>query len=640
MQNQPEPAGVVDVCLHGHGIVCGLTAQVGENCDIIIAGGTAIATNGNVISIPPRRFRYYLKRASDTVQKYFPHQVDDMSRINRTVLELSDAGKFDVHNMDPLKPQSPQDLPTEDLLSDKILVILIVQGEQKPYFLLVSPSELLKKNEKLLRDVEALSKEEIVEHAHGIFKRPKETVRYSEEVIDAALKRDLRLKEVVVTRFGYKNLAVISAGQPYGPANLRNPFLQVTTFKDIFYEYKAILDELVPDFVNALEKLHAIYGSDLTHKGASYWDKYRKILIRKWQVFLEQGEHLYYIQYYYDWLIDLVKGYNELRVQISAFSGECECAEKSEQKPNILIKLGPVLGSQSSYTPLPFRDYFIPPLIDGQNSEKWNEIRFLHWRIMMMIWTFDLPFLKLDEKVLRRERFIIPAQEYEDSTNFLEKKNTVDKPGEIPGTVNIEDLSVIFTPGRCPDEELGNQAIPYYYPLDADSPFSLHRYWNYRATQMKQTRHLHSYNAFENEDSYVFISEGYYHRDTLFPLAFHLSKYPFLRIEGHIGKIFDSALTIKDMADSMQRYNLVFNIIAISVDELNDFVNKKPVGATRPTGLGIEHSGGLEQGQTLVLVYIKTDEQIELNECKKDALPEIVAGAIVADFTIPLILRK
>lgn len=628
MQIPSQPTDQVNVCIHGHGIVCGLTTQVSENCDVIVGAGSVIALDGRLVQVEKKRFRYYLKQPSKITLQYFPHRVEAGGRINRTVLELSDSAQYDVRTMDPLKPQSPNDLPTHDLLEDKVLVILVSHEDGKQYFLLVSPSELLKHDPALLKQVEQLAREEVTDEVQGIFKKPRESVRYSDEVIDAALRQDLQLREVVVPRFGYKQLAIVSNGQPFGTDNFQNPYLRIAAFSDIFFEYKSILDDLVPEFHDALEKLHALFGGRLSHKGAAYWDKYRKILIRKWQVFLEEGEHLYYIQYYYDWLVDLVKAYDELRVHLSAFSGECHCdGPHLEKQPVTIVKLGPVLGSQSGYTPVAFRDYFKPPLIDGQNAERWNEIRFLHWRLMMMIWTFDLPFLKLDESVLRRERYLVPAQEFDDSTNYLE-------------ATGFEEIPVKFTPGQTPDTELGRQAIPYYYPLDADSPFSLHRYWNYRLAQMNRGRHLHSYNAFKNTDSYVFVNEGTYHTDALYPLAFHLREYPFLRVEGHIGKLFDPNETVKALAALMQRDHVVFSVVAVSTADVNDFVNKKPANATRPPGLGMEHVGGLEQGQTLVLVYADADEQIELAECKKDSLPEVAARTIVADFTIPFISRR
>lgn len=624
----PTPPQQVNVCLHGQGIVCGLAVYATPYCDIELSAGTAIAADGTVINIEKQSFGYYLIEPSKIVQTYFPHDFSDKNRSNRTVLELVSAHAYDSQKTDSLKQQTPHDLPTRDLLTDKIMVVLIdSQDHNKPYFLLVSPSLLLEKSDPdLLEKVKNLSKTEITKSPTGFFQRPKKTtITYANELIERAARPYLQLPELYVPRFGYKKLAIKDDSLRFGTDNFVNPFTKITSFKDIFGEYKAILDDLVPAFETALKKLHTLYGHQLTHKGTDYWTTYRTILVRKWQVFLEDGEHLYYIQYFYDWLVDLVKAYDELCQQLSAFVGHCHCHEQPADAKYTLIRLGSVLGGSTSYTPVLFRDYFEPPMIDGKNAEHWNEIKFLHWRLMMMIWTFDLPQLKLDEKVLVKDGYLIPAKEFEDSTNYFEKTNKIDKAGEKPGTVDFEDVPLKLTPGQTPDTLLGEQAIPYYYPLDADSPYSLHQYWNYPLTQMHRTRHIRSYNAIEDGDSYTATPQGKFHKDSQYPLAYHLRQYPFLRAEGHIGKLFNTATTLNDWKNYIETHNLSVNVTAVALTNLKQFNDKNA---------GLEHIGGLAQGQTLVLVYADADEDIILDECKKPTI-EIKKGAIVADFTVP-----
>jgi len=638
----------VNVCLIGHGIVCGLTVHVNPNCDIEVSSGTVITPGGTVIPLEKQCFSYYLSEPSKEVQTYFPHEVSSKNRSNRSVLELVPTTGYHPKTTDSLKQQNPYDLPTRNLLTDKIMVVLIDEYDHnKRYFLLVSPSLLLEKGDpELLKEVKELSKIEILETNKGLFNRPrKSAVTYSNEVIEQAVRPYLQLPEVEVPRFGYKKLAIKDTSQPFGIDNFVNPFTKIGTFEAIFEEYKAILDDLVPELEAALEKLHHLYGNQLTHKGAQYWAAYRAILVQKWQVFLEAGEHLYYIQYFYDWLVDLVKAYDELCQALSKFVGKCHCEPRSSdsksQNQYTFIRLGPVLGGSTSYTPVLFRDYFVPPLIDGQNAEHWNEIKFLHWRMMMMIWTFDLPQLKLDEKVLVKGWFIVPAKEFEDSTGYFEKTDA-----NKDTKTNLEDVPVKFTPSQTPDTLLSDQAIPYYYPLDADSPYSLHRYWNYGLTQMNRTRHIRSYNAIEDRDSFTAIKEGKFHKDAQFPLAYHLRNYPFLRAEGHIGKILkkveltenDVPIVKMDMTlwqTLIEQYNLTLQVVAVSLSELQQLVLKARPALNFAVNLGFEHIGGVEHGQTLLLVYVDKGEQIELNECKKDDAPEIEPFMILADFTIP-----
>jgi hypothetical protein len=641
----PEPK--INVCLTGHGIVCGLTVHVNANCDIEIESGTAISKKGTLIKIDKKTFSAYLNVPSMAVQQYFSHDFKDKKKGDRAVLELTTATKYDPKIMDSLKQQSPKDLPTRDVLTDKIMVVLL--NEDKPteqYFILVNPTLLLEKGDPaILKKVKELSKAEITETRTGIFKRPQKTMAsYSNEVIEMALYPFLELDEVYLPRFGYKKLAIIDAGKPFGTDNFQNPFIKITKFQHIFDEYKAIIDEVIPLFVAALEKLHTIYGSQLSHKGELYWSKYRDILQRKWQVFLEEGEHLYYVQYFYDWLSDMIKAYDELREKLSAFAAKCFCTaelDKIKKNPYFIVQLGPVLGGRTNYTPSVFRDYFAQTLAHGNNAEQWNEICFLHWRLMMMIWTFDLPQLKLDEKVLVKGGYIVPATEFQDSTNYFEKTDAnQDK------KIDLEDLPLKFTPSQTPDTLLGEQAIPYYYPLDADSPYSVHRYWNYRLAQMKRIQHIRSYNAIDDKDSYTFIKENKYHKDSQFPLAFNLLNYPFFRAEGHIGKVLavveETINGVKNFnadvfrwQELIEKYNLTLQVIAIPMNKITKSALGKRIYINKAINVGLEHIGGLEHGQTLVLVYADSNEQIELKECLKDSKPEIMKYTIVADFTIP-----
>ena len=305
---------------------------------------------------------------------------------------------------------------------------------------------------------------------------------------------------MVLPRFGYQNLAIKDESEPLdldlipeGDPNLKkfdtvlldnlqNPFTAISSFKDLFFEYKTILEETFPEFEQAIKSLHEHFGGLLTHKSEAYLERFREVLLQKWQVFLEEGEHLYYIQYYYDWLCDLIKAYNELRHALDCFSAECFCENESKYStlkasrdgmppmPSHLL-LGPVLGGRTSYQPLIFRDYFKQSFTVNNNKDRLNEIKLLHWRLMMMIWTFDLPFLRLETKVLYNSGYLVPAEEDKDSTDYLENQDI-----NLDEQYNLEDLPIKITPSKSPYDLLGTQAIPYYYPLDANSSYSVHRF--------------------------------------------------------------------------------------------------------------------------------------------------------------------
>jgi hypothetical protein len=588
-------------CLHGVGIVCGLTVSVTEDCSILLTEGSVITTSGVLIPVSDHLFKSYKKVTSDKINLYFKNL-----KINQ-VWELSE-----VHDSstDPLKKQSPKDTPTRDFLEKKIMVLLQDLASEQLYFILIDDTDAirLKGIEDTIKKIKTKSQPK--KHT-GVFAKEEKSV-FNFEYTEKAIFSYLQLSHIVVPRFGYKTLAIKDASQPFGYDNFENPFLRVNNFKSIFFEYKAILDNLVPQFYDALTILHKLYGKVLTHKGENYWEKYRNILGAKWDCFLAEGEHLYYIQYFYDWLCDLVKAYNELCHELTNYMAVCTCDANSDQQKLYTISfLGPILGSQSSYKSLIFRDTYIPTIAMNNNEENLRRIKFLHWRMMMMIWTFDLPGLKLDEKVLRDKFKVVPAKEYEDSTNFFEKNLNAEHP-------------IRFTPSGIIQSCLGQQAIPFYYPLDSDSPYSIHQYWNFQFVKENRNDQIYSYNVImPDKDSYS------QHIHVQYPWAFTLREFPFTRIEGAIGKIYETSKeTVKQIIELVKKTNCCIDFAFIKVDanwfrENIKFLN------------GLEHQSGALQGQTIVYLYVGLDEQIELNECKKDNAPEIVSGTIIADFTLP-----
>lgn len=603
------PVVNANTCLHGVGIICGLTVCVQEDCSIMVAEGSVITTSGTLIPVAAHLFKSYKKITSDKVNLHFKNL-----KVNQ-VWELSE-----IHdsNTDPLKQQSPKDTPTRDFLENKVVVLLQDVASGQLFFVLVDNTDAIKIKgiEETIKKIKAKSQ---TNKPTGVFAKEEKPV-FNFDYTEKAIFSYLQLSHIVVPRFGYKTLAIKDNNKPFGYDNFQNPFLKVNDFKSIFFEYKAILDDLIPEFYDALTILHKLYGDFLTHKGGNYWEKYRNILSAKWDCFLEEGEHLYYIQYFYDWLCDLAKAYNELCHELTNYKAECRCGvDPDHQELYTITFLGPILGSQSSYNSLIFRDYYIPTVAMDNNEENLRRIKFLHWRMMMMIWTFDLPGLKLDEKVLRDKFKIVPAKEFEDSTNFFEKNQNSEHP-------------IRFTPSRIIQSCLGQQAIPFYYPLDSDSPYSLHQYWDFQAIKENKLDQIFSYNAISDADSYTHC------RHVQYPMAYLLKEFPFTRVEGAIGKIYPKP------GHQQNPFHTQIAELAKNTNCCIDFVFIKILPPTSPSNLfcnnikylnGLEHQNGALQGQTIVYLYVGSAEQIELNECKKDKTPEIVSDTIIADFTLP-----
>ena len=624
----PAPAPSLDACLFGYGIACGLTVHLTDACTIVVGAGTLVTRPGSVLHLPEKRFRYY---------RLPPPNAPTQMRF-----ELVE-GAFDAATMDSLKNQFSNDTPERYFLDDKIVVLEVDEQSQPPrlVYWLRSRHELVQEAG-LLDAARRLAQPTSPSRSWGIFARHQPTAQFEVGPIEQALRPVLQLPDVVLPRFGYKTLAYPDLNRrsdfddPATPVhldNLRNPFAVVTNYETVFREYKAILDDAVPELADALAVLHTLFGPLLTHKGEGALKKYRRVLLHKWQVFLEQGAHLFYVQCYYDWLSDLHVAYRELRCALAEFDAVCGCADARPANQVSHVHLGPVMGGLTTYKPLIFRDYFRVPFIADHNERRLTEIKCLHWRLLMMIWTFDLPFLRLEQNVLVDEGYVVPAEEQKDSSDYWERwLDTPDRKGR-PAT--FADLPIRITPGRLAFEPLGLQAIPYYFPLDADNPYSVHRYWDFAATHENRIDRHHSYNANRGADSYTSRPE------VRFPLLYELRAYPLLRVEGHLGRKIDTALA--DAREVISKHNLGIEVVAVNVDE------EMPVTESNlafllerfsPTdyryNLGLEHQPGICAGHTWVLLFTAKGANIDLTECKKrEGTLEIAANTVVADFVLP-----
>lgn len=678
--SNPAPEPPLNTCLWGQGITCGLTVQLNDNSSIIVGSGTAILANGTVLHLPERQFWNYRKVPKPEIAAYFG---------KTKIWELTDEEPSDPDSIDSIVPQyRTDDQPGSVFLDDKILVGYANRQAPEPLtFLLIRQVDLVRLTG-LEADVRRLAEATRAKPKPGLFANPRTALSFDADHMEAALFPYRQLPHLPLPRFGYKTLALINENKAWDfddktPTdkldNLRPPFGEIGRFADIFKEYKAILDEAFPALKLALRVLHAQFSPLLTDQDAApkpqtgrpkanpcsepvqdYFAKYREVLCRKWQTFKEEGAHLYYIQYFYDWLADLLNAYEELRQALADFSAECLCHEPdAEPKAINLLLLGPVMNDEFNHKPLLFRDYFKEPFTYNHNEERLRALRCLHDRMMMMIWTFDLPGLQLDRNVLVRGGYVDRAEEYRDSTDYWEKFAPLKSRADQTVLLDLNQLPVRITPSRSLDERLGHQAIPYYYPLDADSPYSVHRFWAFYATKTNRiNRHL-SYNAYRGDDSYTDQP------DILFPLAFSLRQLPFLRVEGSIGRLITrseeiskpdgstetvSLSLIAEIREIIRKYNLCLEVIGVDISSTSSITEsesviklatllKKPDPVTGAPidreALGLEHQNGGYAGQTLLLFFTSEPEQIELNECKKDKTPEIDAFTVVADFTLP-----
>ena len=223
-----------------------------------------------------------------------------------------------------------------------------------------------------------------------------------------------------------------------------------------------------------------------------------------------------------------------------------------------------------------------------------------------------------------------------DSTDYWEFINTL--PPEHPAGDN--KLPIKFTPSRGSTVPIGKQAIPYYYPIDSNSIYAVHQFWDYETTMLRRTDTHLSYNAYPGDPdkpSTDTVNDCYTTRtEVILPLAFDIEPYPWLRPEGHIGKLITvSANTMAfyfasfPLMEYLVKYNLCVDVVAVGLPGGETSLSLERI-------CGLEHRPALQQGQTLVLFFVSGDnEQIELQECRKDEKPEVKQFCVVADFVLP-----
>lgn len=192
------------------------------------------------------------------------------------------------------------------------------------------------------------------------------------------------------------------------------------------------------------------------------------------------------IQYYYDFLKDIAETYNAMRELL--FGNMTQCLPNFAAFPKHLL-LGYVIDGPPSDD---FRTGFYPSPITAHTDAEREHAEFLVGKLDMMIRNFAPPAV---------------------------------------GTTDIR-----ITPSSHEDVTLEERAIPFYYP--ASSANRLFDAWNFRLSRRGRGALNYSYNAA------AYASAG----GVSDPFRLQIGRFPFFRIEGHLGKPVATALArIKEL---------------------------------------------------------------------------------------------
>ncbi|MDT8323998.1 MAG: PKD domain-containing protein, partial [Bacteroidota bacterium] len=228
--------------------------------------------------------------------------------------------------------------------------------------------------------------------------------------------------------------------------------------------------------------------------------------------FLNDGSiqlaQLLHAQYYYDHFSDLLQGYDELRRVCNDVLAVC-CPDEDLFPRHLL--LGRATGAESKY-----RHRFIPSPAACCGDGAAERLRALLLRLAGLLGQLQIP---VPQQEAARRRFPIRC---------------------TPSTLGPEPLSV--------------KAIPYYYNVLAGTP-ALYQLWNEKKLRLGTGRTNLSYHArqYNNSDDWVHT-----------PLRYDLEPYNFLRVEGHIGRHWRTALG--ELLAIKKQNRLPVDIVALNGD--------------------------------------------------------------------------
>lgn len=206
-------------------------------------------------------------------------------------------------------------------------------------------------------------------------------------------------------------------------------------------------------------------------------------------------------EYYYDFIDDLVKAYDEFREKGNSLL--IECCPDGNLFPFHLALTEALIDSRSNISA--YRNYFIHSPVFGMQKSLGAELQLLFNRMKLLLTSFALPDIQAEEQLIK------------------------------------------ITPSKYGDYYLSQRAVPFYY---ATSP--LVSSWSYDKTSKgKASRNL-SYNANLYSTDDVIIN----------PLNYEIEPNNFFRIEGHVGKQVDEALT--DIVSQKQKFSLPIDVVAIN----------------------------------------------------------------------------
>lgn len=222
----------------------------------------------------------------------------------------------------------------------------------------------------------------------------------------------------------------------------------------------------------------------------------------------------FFIQYYYDWIDDLIKAYYEFKGKV--FDVQMMCCPDEDLFP-LHLMLGEATKSTVIDVKSKYRHYFIYSPLFNQQKDLLVEVQLLFRRMKLIVQNYTIP----DPKV-------------------------------------FANATIKITPSKYLDKPLSSRCIPYYY-----NPLGLYQTWSWNKTRKGNARYNLSYNASQYNTLDSIVN----------PLKYDIERFNFFRVEGHIGKNYTQAITT--VINQRNQFNLPFEVIALSTSTVARYVASK-----------------------------------------------------------------
>lgn len=281
--------------------------------------------------------------------------------------------------------------------------------------------------------------------------------------------------------------------------------------------YNALFDTLRQTYTDFAGILAPVYGGSNPFVNLPYED---------WTLFLNMnssGPRYLGVQYFYDFIKDLILAYNEF--YDTAFEVLSECCPNMNCFPKHLL-LGEVISDDNS-TPSQYRNFFTPSEAISGNKDGIDKLVMLHKRMVLMTRSFDL--------------------------------DRINNPSTTPVPPSSLGKPVLITPSNEKSGPLSLRSIPYYYNINEaeEGLGTLESNWSYKYIKQDLFKHGLKPLAYGNQNPIQLNIED----PIKTPLFYDIDSYNFLRIEGAIRQ---SYIDVEDELDNLRtRFNLPFNYLTV-----------------------------------------------------------------------------